>query len=335
MIRSSVRAGDGLFPREWDGRDLAHSLQHTMRMAEMWTATPDMIGLIRHAAQSMPPETLERTDLPSQQGFLWLPDPLRIVDVRGETLPIHAILWDERELGREGESPGRDMPDVNRGIVITMFTRLGDKEDPLRRAMSPQRIGSILASSPMLSIMHSMSIGFGYRTWDIDTSGVNGDPEFKAAMARRLRRSLHDGDVIEQLPDGLWSLRTADGHVLKAKADETVQFLKAYFSFVSSTLTETDREYPGRVTSKWLRRLGMPDSPISVIRLRRRAHGNDTGRGAALTYRHVRRGHWRHQWAGSERDGTRHQRWVWIAPTIVGPEDGELRVRDVVNVVAR
>jgi hypothetical protein len=37
------------------------------------------------------------------------------------------------------------------------------------------------------------------------------------------------------------------------------------------------------------------------------------------------------QWYGSGEN--RYQQHIWIAPTIVGPEEGELRVREVVNLI--
>lgn len=338
MVQSSRLQGDRLFPYEWTGEQVADDMVRQMRMAEMWTATPEMFDLIHHASKSMPPQELRREDLPSMQGFLWLPVPLPIKDIRGETLNIQGILWSEREMGRRGESPGAGMPDIGRGIVVWMFARMGDPTDPLRRQMGRQQMGRIMAESPLLSLYHSMSVAFGHKTWDVDTSGHSGTPQEKADAARqalKMRRmhSAHDGTVISQDEDGLWQIRTAEGDILKAVADPTVQFLSAYFHFAKSELTTLDREWTPRSSARFFARLGLPDSPITVIRLRRRASGAETGRGSALSYRYVRRGFWRNQWYGSVTNNDRHQRAIWIAPTLVGPEDGPLRIRDVVNLV--
>lgn len=336
MVQSSRMQGDRLFPYEWTGRQVADDMVRQMRMAEMWTATPEMFDLIHHASKSMPPQELRREDLPSPHGFLWLPVPLLIPDIRGKRLRIQGILWSEREMGRKGESPGKGMPDIGRGIVVWMFARMGEKDDLLWNKMGAKDMGRILSVSPVLSLYHSMSVAFGHKTWDVDTSMVDADEDTKAVLARRAlmgRRMLsaHDGEVQSMLPDGAWQIRTAEGHVLRAIADPTVQFLAAYFHFAQSELSGLDRTFPPRSTSRWLHSIGMPDSPITVVRLRRRASGQETGRGTALTYRYVRRGFWRNQWYGSGEG--RHQRAIWIAPTLVGPEDGPLRIRDVVNLI--
>jgi len=338
MVASSLRQGDDLFPPDWSGAQVAHDMVRQMRLAEMWSATPEMFDLIHHASKSMPPQVLMREDLPSPVGFLYLPVPLSIQDIRGERLRVHGVLWSERELGHPGKSPGWRMPDIARGIVIHMFTRMFDRDDPLLRVMPAKERGHVIANSPILSLYHCMSVAFGQKTWDVDTSGHSGTPQEKADDARRVMgsrkmRSLHDGEVIEVADDGAWLIRTESGDVLKAVADPTVQFLSAYFHFVKSELTTLDRERTPKASAKFFRRLGMPDSPVTVVRLRRHAHSDETGRGTPLSYRYVRRGFWRQQWYGSVARGDRHQRSIWINPTLVGPDDGPLRIRDVVNLV--
>src|SRR6188768_850824 len=91
MVRSSRLQGDGLFPYAWSGEQVADDMVRQMRMAEMWSATPEMFDLIHHAAKSMPPQVLMREDLPTPVGFLHLPVPLWVNDIRGERLPITGI----------------------------------------------------------------------------------------------------------------------------------------------------------------------------------------------------------------------------------------------------
>jgi hypothetical protein len=335
MVHSSRQQGDGLFPPDWNGRQVAEDMQHTMKMAEMWTITPEMHHLISVAAQSMPPETLDRYDLPSQQGFLWLPEPLCLTDVRQERLNVQGILWSEREIGRPGENPGRGVPEVTRGVVIHLFTVNGHPDDPMMtlKALDPEKYQNVMANTPSLSLIHSMSIAFNRLAWDLDTSEMEGvSPDDRSRIAREVMRSTHDVVEYEREEDGRWRVVTTDGHVVKAKPDEALQFLKAYFSMCRNEIAAVDRERGPKSTLRWLRRLGVPDAPVSVVRLRRR-QGSETGGGWALTYRYLRRGHWRNQWYGSGEE--RHQRLIFIAPTVVGPEDGELRARDVVNLLQR
>jgi hypothetical protein len=298
----------------------------------MWTATPDMVDLITHASESLPPQVLTRENVPSTHGFLYLPVPMVMNDVRGKPLPIYGIMWAEKELGHPGKSPGRGMPDTARGLVISLFTLNGAPDDPANDArISAKDRQMMMVGVPTLSLVHSMSLAFGRVVWDVDTSDVDGTPEEKADIARRVMRSAHDGDALEKEADGRWLIRTGEGHVIRAIPDPTVQFLHSYFHFVGSTLSSLDRERMPRSMARWLRRLGMPDDPITVVRLRRREPGAETGRGGSLSYRYVRRGHWRRQWYGSGEG--RYQQHIWIAPTLCGPEDGPLRVREVVNLV--
>ena len=332
IVRSARMNGDKLFPYEWDGHDLGHDLVKTMRLAEMWSVTPEMQDLIEHAAKSLPPQVLKRESLPSQTGFLYLPKPLWMEDIRGDHLPIRVITWHERELGREGESPGKDLPHVARGVTLNMHVLNGEDGDLAFKAMTPEERRRIASQVPTVSLFHAMSVAFDRQVWDIDTSDMVGvDPEVRAEIGRRTSRSLHDGETIEHLPDGRWLIRTSEGYVVKARADNVIQFLHAYFHFVESTLSSMDREHPSKTLVKWMRRLGMPDGPISVVRLRRHEVTGKGMGGWVLSYRHVRRGHWRAQWYGSGEH--RYQQHIFIAPTIVGPDDGPLRVRDVVNIL--
>lgn len=334
MVKSSRVQRDNLFPPDWNGGEVAQDMQVSARMSELFTATPDMHALMMHASKSLPPQTLERTDLPSQHGFLYLPSDLTNIDIRGEEVRTRAIMWAEREIGHPGVDANGKGLEVGRGIVIWLFTEFGSQRDSLRRAgWSDADFAKARTFIPRMSLMHCMTVGFGHIAWDIDTSGVDGDPEFKAWFGRNVMRSIHDGEVIEQQANGSWLVRTADGNIVTTKPDPVIQYLKTYFHFYGSVLSEPDREHMPRSMARWFRRLGLPDGPVTVVRLRRRPHGPETGNGWTLTYRHVRRGHWRKQWYGSGEH--KFQRHIWISPTIVGPEDGELAVRDVVNLVQR
>lgn len=335
MIQSAMRKGDHLFPPNYTGAAAAADIEIIARMAELYTATQEMLDLIAHAAKSMPPTELRREDLPSQSGFLWLPKPIYITDVGGEGIPIKALTWHEESLGGRIEY---NEPKAERGVVLHMYVENGSALDRAFQSMTPTMRAEVLAVSPRLGLVHVEAIGFNRHTWSLDTSEMaNLSREERGQYARRMR-SLHDGVLLGEgkpEPDGTFRVQTQEGHIVRVSPDPIVQFLSAYFHFVGSELTEIDHEPLPRSMMRWLRRLQMPDGPVSVVRLRRRKSTGDGAGGWTLGYRHVRKGHWRLQWYGSEKLGTRHQQAIFIAPTIVGPEDGELRVRDVVSVVAR
>jgi hypothetical protein len=331
MIQSTKRQGDGLFPHNMNGPGLAHAIKHMAFMAEMFTGTPEMMDAIAYASRSMPPQELLREDLPAPDGFLRLPMPFDVIDIRNTKMPVDAIMWSEREIGRPGENVGPP-PHFGRGLVAYAFTETGSAYDPLLKMMTRKEVARIRAEAPVLSLSHAMSVGFGRTTWDVDTAMIEGTEEDKARWARRAMRSMHDVVAYEEIGDGVWSVTTGQGNVVRARPDQLSQFLKAYFAFCASELTSMDREMPPRSVLKHLRRANIDNSPITIIRLRR-IHGAGHGEGGMLSYRHVRRGHWRKQWYGS--GDKKYQRAIWIAPTLVGDESLPLRARDVVNLAQR
>ena len=332
MSRSARQAGDNLLPREYGGREIAHDLLTMSSVSEMWTTTPEMQDVIMHAAKSLPPQTLTSEMLPSQAGWLYLPQPLFMHDIRGKQIPIRVIMWNERMLGREYEDVGVKER-VARGVVISTFVLTGDQHDDLWREFRKQpgftgkEMSMVLASSPEASLLHMTSVAFGHLAWMVDVTGLDADEDERARVGRGAMRSMHDTRNLREA-DGGWVV-DFEHLVLPVEPEPIVQFLHSYFHFVKSHLTGLDHEALPRSSGRWLRRLGIPNSPVTVVRLRRREPGPETGNGWQLTYRYLRRGHWRAQWYGS--GDHRHQEHIWIQPTIVGPEDGELRQRDVVN----
>jgi hypothetical protein len=334
MIQSALRKGDHLFPPGYTGEAAAGDIEFITRMAELYTATPEMLDLIVHAAKSMPPTPLRREDLPSQSGFLWLPKAVRIVDIGGESVPVKAVSWHEETLGGRLEY---SEPKAERGVLLHLYVENGSEIDRAFSSLPPKIRHEVLAVSPRLGLVHVESVGFNRLTWTLDTRAMDATPEERGRYARQMR-DIHDGTLLgdgQAEPDGSFKVQTREGHIIRVMPDPIVQFLAAYWHFVGSELTDIDRDPLPRSMIRWLRRLQMPEGPVSVVRLRRRKGSGEGVGGWTLGYRHVRRGHWRLQWFGSDRLGTRHQQAIWISPTVCGPEDAPLRVRDVVNVVAR
>lgn len=329
MCRSARLQGDNLFPPDATGESIARTISHTALMAENFTLSDDMGRLVKHAAMSMPPEPLLPYDLPSPSGYVVLPEPLEIRDIRGETLRIRSVLWEERNLGGR---PGDRLPE-SRGLLLWMFTDLTDPRDPLFQRLSKSDPG-MLRILPEDSLVHAQSIGYGRLAWHTTPDQPIGR---RLAMA-----DVHDGEIVEvhggeggyTKGASRYTIRTHDGTLVTVEPDPTVQWLQAFFHFVKSELAAKEDGYLRRGTLSLLRRMGQVPGPVTVITLRRMKGQQHADDGMwTLTERHVRRGHWRRQWYGPQ--DARFQRYVWINPTIVGPEDAPLRVRETVNVLAR
>ena len=326
MVRSSEAKRDGLFPRGWDGRAVAQDLGRVLDMAENFTIAPDMYRLVVEAAKSMPPEVLLPYDLPSSHGYLILPEPLSVIDIRGVDLRIKTIVWAERSLGGR---PGDRLPE-SRGIVIWLFTDMFDPADDLYRELIRRGEREYLALSPADSLIHCMSVGYGKLSWSRHPTSLVGTR--LDALA-----DIHDGTIIENESDpetGRWVVLTSTGHRVLVEPDPVVRFLQAFFSIIKTEIAAREDGYVNRAGQRTLRRMGLPPGAVTVIAFRRYKKGQHADDGLwTLTERHVRRGHWRRVWCGPKDD--RFQRYTWINATLVGPEDAPLRVRDTVNILAR
>lgn len=326
VLVTSRKSGSNVFPPNWNASHVLQDIVFRAKMAELWTATPDMMELILEASRKMPPQLLDREDLSCPTGFLVLPSGqyLSIKSLDGEDIPVAAIMWNEQMLGGRADVP--DDGPQRRGVVFNLFLREDFRDLPTEVRMAV----------PELSYLHVQGAAFGIPSWDLAPSE---QAKLKKGQSPKVYNRLHfPHEVLTSEPnsEGAYRIRTWDGAERMVIPDALIQFMSAYWHFVGSTLTEFDHVMPRRSSMRWFQSLNlMSTSQVTVVRLRRRARGQETGRGAALTYRHVRRGHWRMVWVGSDKDGTRRQRATWINPTVVGDDSLPLRQRDVVNIAAR
>jgi hypothetical protein len=72
---------------------IAREQRGLLKAADTWAVTPDMVRLVAHAAHSMPSETVDRSDIPSPNGFVWLAAPSGIEADDGVTIPYSAVHW--------------------------------------------------------------------------------------------------------------------------------------------------------------------------------------------------------------------------------------------------
>jgi len=309
------------WPDNWTSKNYTDNIRAEAAAAELYTVTEEMLELVHHASKSLPAQTIERFDLPDQVGWLHLPKPLAIDG--DNTLKITDILWTEVTLGKPGVDYGTEKNEL-RGVIFHCFISkwLNDVQfvDPHAKAAFSSEVPDVIPGV-------SMSAAFGYHTW---TAPV-GTPEVDVLKSMK---SIHDGKIVRELPDNKYEIATSNGKLVTAAPDPVVQFMKSYFHFINSKLASRYDERLPKSSIKWLRRLNLPVGPVTVVKLRRTEHhGDSTGQTWELTYRYIRKGHWRKQWYGS--GDKKYQRSIYIVETIVGPDDGPLVIRDVVNLLAR
>lgn len=328
MVKTSNEKDDRLFPPRWNGQDVAEDMRRVAGRAELFTASNEMFDLIMHAAESLPPQKIDFTDLPTDEGWLHLPDALMLEDVRGLMIPVRDIMWSRRMIGHEDQEAAPGVY-TGEGVVVWSFVELGDYRDALTIA-NPEAVQRIKEHAPNASLMHVQTVGFDSFSWSVVDESGDGTRDLADAMMR----SMHDVDTTyEDLGDGTYrAMNGTKTASVRLKPDPLVQLLMSYWHFAKSELTDLTEDHLTRQIRRSFKRRDLPTGPVTVVQLRRAKAEHGDGEWT-LTYRHIRRGHWRKQWYGSA--GSRYQKHIWISPTVVGPEDGPLVERDVVNVVIR
>lgn len=98
-------------------------LPQTLFNAEPCWVEPDMLTLVEHAAGSFQPEPLIPPDLITPIGFVYLPRPLYLPDIRGRRVSVRAFAWSPIEVsfGNDGTEHG--------GIALVLFSEWSDADD--------------------------------------------------------------------------------------------------------------------------------------------------------------------------------------------------------------
>lgn len=83
----------GPFDRDAASAEVALEQAAGVKAAEIFAVATDMVTLVEHAADSMPLETVERTDPPCANGFVYLQKPFHLIDDAGRGHPQRALHW--------------------------------------------------------------------------------------------------------------------------------------------------------------------------------------------------------------------------------------------------
>lgn len=300
--------GDAVVPPEngidptYTGTDLVRELRDAARGAHAYYVSPDMQAVVTAALSTMPADPVTAEDFPTQQGFMWLPDGHVVVDALGAPCVTRAYLWS-----------------VHGGAAHVHA--LADKEHPLDSARGQAHL-------PRLTPWHQGRLTFG-QPLPQALAGVRVLPP-EVARGSRLQR-VGDGAVLA-LPDGATDIPPP-----VFGPDPVLGWLVAALRLMAQPLAALHRQgLPAHVRDDLRRgKVKLKDTSVTVVEFRRREHGFDTpGSGREFTHRFLRRGHWRQQ-PYKNTAGQWARKVIWILPTIVGPPDKPLVVRDRVNALVR
>lgn len=148
---------------------------------------------------------------------------------------------------------------------------------------------------------------------------------------------IREGSMIVSAGGSLfWDQGDADlGHDQEEEAcmeDCAARTAIASWLLMGQSLAWTGQDRGDRAERRRMARVGLPLSPVNVVKLRKIERRRDeTGELVDWTHRWLVSGHWRQQWY----PGSQEHRPIWISPHIKGPEDKPLIIKEKVTAWVR
>ena len=298
-------------PMPWrTGEEVRQALLGYLLSSETFYISPDMTSVAIAAAESLPLDSVVLPQhVPTLRGFLWLPEPVRVYDVRNQILSLNAVAWSVE----------------NGGVHVWWLTDKYDKVDSSNLFLL--NAGHDISTWPRLSPMHYARIRFN--TPLPSTVQLKGQKIIPPDVEVTTRRE-GDALVISINDDGMTQ---EDLELVEAPAKD-LRFLTVVWRLMGQTLADVREETRmPKATRRLVQRTNLPDSKVSVILLRHKSRPTDGHREVQWTHRWLVRGYWRRQWYGSGEN--RYSDDIWIHPHIKGPEGAPILIRDHINALVR
>lgn len=310
-VAPEVRRADR-FGHDMSGDELADDMRRSLQIGETFYVSPDMLMLAEAASESMPDEPVYIEDIPTQHGFMWLPRPIKFMDIRGRLMTANVITWTV----------------VSGGVVVFIFTDKHDELDminiSMKHDMTPEQYGQL----KRFSMAAQGSIKFGDK---LPRTIYNSTLIPPSAHIDVRWRDAPDGTAEQQL---VFSTDVPIDLKPEVRRDPVLATVLAMWRLMQQTITDIDKvELTGK-PARAFRKVKFRDKRVVVIQLRRRAvtHPDEPSH-VEWSHRWLVRGHWRKQ--PCKVQGEWSHRVIWISAFIKGPEGAPLIVRDRVNALLR
>lgn len=301
--------------RDIEPESFCRSTRHALRVAYAYHVAAPMVPLVERAAAELPDAAhIEPEHLPTQAGFVWFDQQvrLRVPDAlagfrdlvvadgdQGVACKVRAMSW----ISTSGPATkaGRDvgMPAEVPGVLLHLYADLEDYHGlGIDRLMAEQL------------------------PTDVDNS-VQG---LRVVCGRLLVE--HFVFLPYHMRVGPGAYPVDDGSTV----DDPMRIILAYWLLLSQTIVDVREELADRPSRRRAIRAGVPGR-VTVVQLRR-THAPQGHSESIVEWSHqwVVRGHWRRQPCGIDRS---ERRMVWINPYVKGPEDAPLVVTDKVYTLVR
>lgn len=324
-IHASEKGQEG---GEWDkaawnsAKTMGANLVLGLNKAQTFILTDDMMTLALKAGENVPHTPFTVDDLPSEDGFVILPRPLKTFDIHGKVMTARAFTWITSSVRRvtPWDPEGIDTP----SLILVYFCSKNDwnEDDYLR--LEHNEMAEHFLEMPQYQMTHWQPIGFGENWANQDLVDKDEYPEYHEAAAKYAAE--HPDAIRGHNPTvqtmGAWSA-----------------FMKSFFLLVKQKVAIMHGQSPGRGVLRRMERSAlMPeDGMVQVVTLRKeRPTSPDEvtdGTPVNWTHRWLVTGHWHPYWVGSGSEKRLEPRWIETYEK--GPENKPLIIKDKVFVWKR
>lgn len=287
-------------------REMANRLNDAVQQAHAYYVDESMTDLIIWAAAGLDSTDAFRFDeVPTENGFIYLPKPIPMQDARGAEMLIHAIVWMPIWVST---STQKDAPYIP-GVAFYTFNDYNKQPDSIglkliEGGLRPEKYGR-------WGLVGIQSIEEGTRI----------GPEVVGLTEKKRESLIAEGAN----PTAFTNLN---------------RIMHAYWLLLNQTITDvSDSEIP-RQYAKRAKRAKLPQR-VTIIRMRRREGHSHGETDVEWHHQWVVRGHWAWRVCGEDhplaephpKGGFRAR--VWIAPYVKGPEDKPLVTSEKVIALVR
>lgn len=296
----------GVYDRTDTGAGVVQRMRVAVQAGFTYYVSPHMEAVVTAAAESLPDDdVVAPDDLPSPQGFLWIPGGLTLLDVRGRVLKYNAALW--TVYGGQ--------------VFVWWLTDKYDEIDMTNREIRDRFGAKYMATMPTLTPNGENRVRFGQPVPMTLGQTKVVPPEYRKAMTWIPDQGLVFATDYEIPGDELKEWLTP-----KIQPDGVFRWLLACWRLMQQSVTRLDDLTPPRQLTKMGKGSGLPQHNVTVINLRSSPSRGDGSGNVDWSHRWLRRGHWRKQ--PYKVDGEWVRKTIWIHPTVCGPDDKPLIIRD-------
>ena len=291
--------------------------------ADCFFVRDEMSDLIVFASSKL--DSTDEFDLslvPTDKGFAYFEKPLEVVDVRGQKLLVHLIMW-KKVFAADGKM----------ALSFSCWNDTQRQPDEVAMSLLSGKGKDMKEKLDILGRFHWIKCQSVFHNQNI------GDEEFSI--------SQYNLDEIKEITSGIDGKLISDADWEKYKEEHISpstnvgRLLWSYFLIMSQTLTEKSRQQAeNRAQRKRIEREKLI-SEVTIIQFRKRRYvdkdTDETKEEKAIEWSHrwIVGGHWRWQPYKDPKSGGEIKKRIWISPYVKGPEDKPLVAKSKVFVLAK